>query len=207
MVFLGVSLSFVAENARENRKERTDEGASLERALQDLEASDFGIEWTRAGTSLEASRRIMLLRDSTPPTPEELSTLLTAAVQCTRVVVVRAEYESLRSSGGLDLLRNADLRQLLAAHYERYETVLDLGALDCTVPFTRPIASEVRVENMGGNPTYVVTGSVRLILTNPDFGLELGHAIMVKSYLNTRYRIMDEQRTELMNTIRDALVQ
>jgi hypothetical protein len=205
VIFLGVSLSFFAEDLRENRRDRHEERASLVRLHSNLTESDFENELTRTSLSLSGIERILAVRDSARPSADSLSAWLSDAAACTPVVVNRSEYESLRSSGKLSLLRDADLRRLLTAHYERYNAVLDLSRRECDFSYMRPIASSVRVVPRFSYPRYVVTGDVSAILMDDTFMMEIGHLHQVKNVLRTRYRIMDAQRDTLLHEVNALL--
>jgi hypothetical protein len=105
----------------------------------------------------------------------------------------------------LSLLRDADLRRLLTAHYERYNAVLDLSRRECDFSYMRPIASSVRVVPRFSYPRYVVTGDVSAILMDDTFMMEIGHLHQVKNVLRTRYRIMDAQRDTLLHEVNALL--
>lgn len=205
VIFLGVSLSFFAEDLRENRRDRQDERASLVRLRSNLTESDFDNELTRANRSLSGIERILAARDSARPPADSLAAWLSDAAACTPIVVNRSEYESLRSSGRLSLLRDADLRRLLTAHYERYNAVLELSRRDCDFSYMRPIASHVRVVPRFAFPRYVVTGDVSAILRSDTFMMEIGHVHQLKNVLRTRYEIMDAQRDTLLSQVEALL--
>ena len=205
VIFLGVSLSFFAEDLRENRRDRQDERASLVRLRSNLTESDFRNEVTRANQSRSGIERLLAARDSAPPPADSLGAWLSDAAACTPIVVNRSEYESLRSSGRLNLLEDADLRRLLTAHYERYNAVLELSRRDCDFSYMRSIASHVRVVPRFAYPRYVVTGDVGSILGDDTFMLEIGHLHQLKRVLQTRYEIMDAQRDTLLAQVETLL--
>lgn len=205
VIFLGVSMSFVAEDLRENRRDHQAERASLERLLTDLTNSDFATELERSDESIAGIERILAARDSVRPSADSLGLWLTAAVACTPSVVNRSEYESLRSSGRLSLLSDPDLRRLLTAHYERWDAVLDFGRQDCDFSFMRSIASHVSLEPRWVSPEYVVTGDVGAILGHPVFMMDVGHRNQLKQLLRARYRIMDAQRDTLLTKVESLL--
>ena len=205
VIFLGVSLSFFAEDLRENRRDRQAERASLVRLRSDLTNSDFETELERADQAIAGIARILTARDSLRPSADSLGSWLSDAVACTPSVVNRSEYESLRSSGRLSLLRDSDLRRLLTAHYERYNAVLDLSARDCDFSFMRTIASQVRLEPRWVSPRYIVTGDVNAILGNDVFMMDVGHTNQLKHLLRVRYRIMSAQRDTLLAKVEALL--
>jgi hypothetical protein len=205
VIVLAVWLSFLAENLRENRRERTSERASLELLLADLTEGDFAVQVDRSDRSLRAIEQIRQARDGNPPPRDSLGAWLTEAAACSHPVVNKAEYESLKSSGGLNLISDPEVRHALATHYERYEPVLELAAQDCDFSFMRPLAREIRVEPQWMFPKYEVTGNIDAIMANQEFFMELGHARQRKGLLSVRYEIMTAQRDTLLAQLQTLL--
>jgi len=205
VIVLAVWLSFLAEDLRENRRERNSERASLELLLADLTEGDFAVQVDRSERSLRAIRQIHEARDGDSPRRDSLGAWLTEAAACSHPVVNRAEYESLKSSGGLDLISDREVRHALATHYERYEPVLELAAQDCDFSYMRPIAGELRVGLQWMFPGYEVTGNIDAIMRNREFFMELGHARQRKWLLNVRYEIMTAQRDTLLTQLQTLL--
>ena len=205
VIVLAVWLSFLAEDLRENRRERNSERASLELLLADLTEGDFAVQVDRNDRSLRAIDRIREARDGDSPPRDSLGAWLTDATACSHPVVNKAEYESLKSSGGLDLISDREVRHALSTHYERYEPVLELAAQDCDFSFMRPLAREVRVEPQWMFPRYEVTGNIDAIMGNQEFFMELGHARQRKGLLSVRYEIMTAQRDTLLTQLQTLL--
>ena len=59
-----------------------------------------------------------------------------------------SEYESLKASGGLDRIRDAEFRQRLTVNYERYPQLVDQHDRDCErmLVVLQHVADEVRIE-------------------------------------------------------------
>ena len=82
-----------------------------------------------------------------------------------------SEYESLKSSGDLRLLRDMDFRQSLTAHYELYPLVSRLHVEDCQGPLDQIefIEDEIRLDPDGYCYRVRIVGSVEDIMTNRRF--------------------------------------
>jgi len=205
VIVLAVWLSFLAEDMRENRRERESEQASLELLLDDLTEGNFAVQIDRGDRSLRAIEKIHEARDGDSPPGDSLGYWLTEAAACSHPVVNKAEYESLKAAGGLNLISDREVRHALATHYERYEPVLELAARDCDFSYMRSIAKEVRVEFQWMYPRYTVTGNTEAILRNQEFFMELGHSRQRKGLLAVRYEIMTAQRDTLLTQLQALL--
>jgi hypothetical protein len=201
VIVLAVSLSFLAEDVRENRREQASGIAALQRVLVELESDDFDTQNRRYARALRGMERLFAARGSTSPA-DSVGAWLTDAAACSEIVVSSAEYESIKSSGLLEQIPYPDLRLQLIAHYERYPAVIRIAAADCDFSYMRPLATHVAAELNFQFPEYVVTGDVGAILSNDEFFLELGHARQRKRLLERRFEILTEQRAELLEGLR-----
>ena len=121
VIFLGVSLSFVAEDWREARNDRQEERKVLELLATDLERDISGIQSRMRVDSLAASAGDWLHanweRSSLPD--DSLNDAWEWLHRGGPYAPIRSGYESANSSGRLQLLQDHELRGDLAAYYER----------------------------------------------------------------------------------------
>lgn len=126
-IFVAVFLSFLAEDYREYLGDRRDEVRLLRGLKQDLEVDTvfFGIGTiptdslaSVAGEWLQAN-----WNRSEPPS-DSIAWALNGLYRGMAYAPARTEYEAARSSGRLDLIRNAELRRQINTHFEQTHGVL-----------------------------------------------------------------------------------
>lgn len=120
VLFLAVSLSFVAEDIREGRAERREERVVLEAIRADLR-SDLSI--VRDILSLDSAAAVgaqWLHRNwERPDLPPDSIALALQSQYVARVYApMRAAYESAKGAGRFDFIQDADLRLAIGTHYE-----------------------------------------------------------------------------------------
>lgn len=134
IVFLGVSLSLLAENWRQNRVDDRSQYDSLARLHTDmlLEQGDMRGNVLTAERGLRSAR---WLAENTEGqhAADSVSTALTNVGSCSFFVPYSTEYTALKSSGRLSLLRDDDLRNNIVRLYEQEEFLAWLHERDCTL--------------------------------------------------------------------------
>ena len=132
IVFLGVSLSLLAENWRQSRADAKSESASLIRLHGDmqLDAQDMRGNAARAEIGLEAARWLVANSGDTHPA-DSVSAMLTAIGVCSFFVPYTSEYTALKSSGKLSLISNDAIREGIVRLYEEQPFLVWLHERDC----------------------------------------------------------------------------
>lgn len=207
VIFLGVTLSFFAEDLREDRRDRQAELRSVQRVLADLEATGVAVTLTWAEDGAEAIRRIIEAQDGPLPSPEVLGQWLTTATKCGRPVINKSEYESLRSGGTIVTIEDEAFRAMLVAHYERYEPIEGIAADGCDASFMDPIAGQVETRLNEYWPVWTVVDDVDAIMSNRQFMAGLARAYAAKAFAVVRLRLLEEGRVELMAEAQRVLAQ
>lgn len=119
-IFLGVTLSFMADDWRDHLREKDEASRVLAGLAADLENDLNGLreKISLDGSTLEAERwmlenwrRADLPDDSVEAAWREI--LLVGSYS-----PIRSEYESASSAGRLQLIANVDLRERIVTHYE-----------------------------------------------------------------------------------------
>jgi len=173
VVFLGVSLSFFAENVREERAERAMERASLERLVRDMDQdlADFPGNLQRLEAGMAAIDRLLEARDDPAPSPDSVSADLSDFLQCSIMVANTSEYESLKASGGLNRIQDADFRQRLTENYEMYPDLKAWHRADCTrmEEILEYVADELRIGVVGTDWDVRVVGPVERVTGDRRF--------------------------------------
>jgi hypothetical protein len=118
-IFLGVSLSFLAEDWRETLRDRSEADRVLAGLMADLEGDQVGLRSKIQIDSVLLQSGQWLLQSWDRDAPEDsieaaLDRLYTAGTY----TPVRSEYASANSAGRLQLIESADLRAEIVAHYE-----------------------------------------------------------------------------------------
>jgi len=185
VIFLGVSLSFAAENIREAWRDRATEHESLGRVVRGMENDlrDFGINASTAEAGAESIAWIHAQVGGEPPLRDSLERHLNRVMLCSVMAANSSEYESLKSSGDLRVLSDVDFREDLTALYELYPLVAGIHIQDCAARegVFEPVMDVLRIEPSGAFPSVRVDGDVAEILTNRQFlnSLSLSHSIRV----------------------------
>ncbi len=132
VVFLGVWLSLLTEDWRQDRQDRNTERLALEGIVQELEADiqDMDGNLERAQRGLSAATWLISNRQSDPE-PDRVVTSLTEIGPCSFPFMGSSQYTALRSSGELNLIRNRDLRNSISEVYELRQFLEWLHERDC----------------------------------------------------------------------------
>ena len=173
VIFLGVSLSFFAENVRENRQDRLAERESLRRLVRDIDSdlTDFRGNLETAEAGLEAVDWILSMQDSAAPPRDSLELRLRRFLVCSVMVANASEYESLKNSGDLRLLSDTEFRHDLTTHYELYPIVAQLHSRDCEEPLEtiELIEDQLSLDPDGFYYRVRIVGNVEDVMTNRRF--------------------------------------
>lgn len=120
VVIIGISIAFSIENYAANRKEKAEELLHLKGIVDDLE-TDARVFLEFAGyteSTLNYVRRFNQLIRENDQTNDSLNFLLLRAGWISNYEPRDISYNSLKTSGGLDKLRNFELRRKVVYHYE-----------------------------------------------------------------------------------------
>ena len=190
VIFMGVSLSFFAENLREGRADRVAERESLLRLVRDMESdlADFPGNLERATAGIASIEWIQRAQDGERPSVDSLEHHLASYLVCSAMAANSSEYESLKASGGLRLIRDMDFRQALTANYEGYAYLSELHLIDCEsmVSPLDHVAEHVRVQPADYFFEVRVVGGVDGILTNRRFLNELSQVSVRRGAIAAR---------------------
>ena len=136
VIFLGVTLSLLADDWRQRRTDRSDERMALEELQADLEAeaSDMGSLSNGARDDASAALWIYLKLGESEINPDSLGAKLRTIYNWYVYKAARATYTGLRSTGRLTLIQDDDLRRDITTYYEErqpyvqafYESYQDL---------------------------------------------------------------------------------
>lgn len=125
VIFAGVTLSLLADDWRQRQGDRAQETALLAGMHADLAADSANISsvWQRGETWERAAVRLRLRMESSDDLPpDSVFAYLQPVVWRTTYQPVTATYASLKAGGGLmALIRDVELRRLIAAYYEVYQ--------------------------------------------------------------------------------------
>jgi hypothetical protein len=175
IVVAGVLIALAADGLLEERSLRQTERASLRRLASDMEVdiADLTGNLTRTRRVLEGATWLMERRNGQLPPLDSLNLRLTDYTACSNLDANTSEYEMLRSSGQLGILRDAEFRQQMVNHYERYTVLSDRYSIDCDLVDQGVAAIESLVE-FGVDPTgeawpMTVTGRPSDVLENATF--------------------------------------
>jgi hypothetical protein len=133
VVFFGVWLSLAAEDWRQSRADTATARASISRMAADLASDirDLEINEDRAGDGVMLGRWLLGRGAEDDAPADSVNRSLSAIQFCSMFVENNGEYESLRNSGRLGIIRDADLRSRIVSHYESRRFIHSLHAVDC----------------------------------------------------------------------------
>jgi hypothetical protein len=131
-VFLGVSVSLIAENWRQRRADTHAEHNSLVRLYSDLRAEQQDVEGnlTRARTGL-SSARWLIANGARGHSADTVSAALTAVGTCSFFLPQTSEYTALKSSGRLSIIEEQTIRESVVSFYEMDPFIAWLHERDC----------------------------------------------------------------------------
>jgi hypothetical protein len=212
VIFLSVSLSFTAENIREDRQNRAVEGESLGRLVRGMENDlrDFQINARVAEAGAEAITWIHAQGEGEPPLRDSLENHLSQFLVCSVMAANSSEYESLKSSGDLRVLRDLDFRESLTALYEMYPLVSDLHMQDCAnrEAVLEPVMDALRIDPARAFPRVRIDGDVTEILTNRRFlnYLSMAHSgrVVLGSLDRELISQLEDLRTRALELLADS---
>lgn len=126
VVFLGVSLSFVVENLREERSELRSAKHALHGIADDLAAEAATVEWLISvyRPTAEAAEQLYLDWHQLPDTPEPAESVLYAIHIGAPYSPARAHYEAAKTSGSLSAVPDAAVRTAIASVFEQQQAFL-----------------------------------------------------------------------------------
>jgi hypothetical protein len=175
IVVAGVLIALAADGLLQERSLRQAERASLRRLASDMEVdiADLTGNLSRTRRGLEGATWLMERRNGPLPPLDSLNLRLTDYTACSNLDANTSEYEMLRSSGQLGILRDAEFRQQMVNHYERYAVLSERYSIDCGLVDEGLAAIESFVE-FSVDPTgeawpMTVTGQPSDVLQNATF--------------------------------------
>lgn len=153
-IFLGVSLSFLAEDWRESLGEARQGNAVLRGIERDLSQEREAIQSTLRRDSLAVAAGAWLYanwsREDAPR--DSIDQMLGALVGFGPTLTVRAAYESAKASGRLDFIRNGELRADVVAFYEQNQADF-VGmaqiSMDYVAEMNRALRPYIELERVG----------------------------------------------------------
>lgn len=169
-IFVGVTLGFLADDFRDFRENRRLERESLTQVLQDLalDHDDVRPMLEQADHLIDSSRQLTNHAASGNLPGDSVSTLVDALLQATTFSYEPATsaYTGLRTTGRIDLIRDADLRRDLVHYFEdRQPAVLGLNN-DWRDQFGRWLeAASTHVDVLETDPSIPFP---RFAVPNPD---------------------------------------
>jgi len=154
-IFLGVSLSFLAEDWRESLGEARQGNAVLRGIERDLAQESEAIQRELLRDSLAVAAGGWLhanwSREDAPR--DSIDQMLSALVNFGPTLTVRAAYESAKASGRLDFVRDDELRADVVAFYEQNQVDF-VGmaqiSMDYIADMNRALRPYVELENVAG---------------------------------------------------------
>lgn len=154
VIFLGITLSLMADDWRQSQVDRETERQSLQEVLADLQAESSNLEVFRGETAIhdrDAAWLYLRLGDSETNVDSAL-----VRIQSLHDAVLfeapSAAYEGIRSTGQLGLIRSDALRREIAEYYEESQPSL-LGLYetygDVWFAFTEALARDLEYAPRG----------------------------------------------------------
>ena len=167
VIFLGVTLSLLADDWRQSRTDRSDERMALEELLTDLEAEASDMDNLSTGARDDASAALWIhlkLRES-EINRDSLSANLGTIYNWYVYKAAGATYTGLRSTGRLTLIQDDALRREITTYYEErqpyirsfFETYEDLW-----LTLRESMARDVEWEFVEGAETWGAQAEVRI---------------------------------------------
>jgi hypothetical protein len=201
IVVVGVLLALAADGWLTNVHQRHDESASLLRLASDMQVDleDIRGNLRRTKRSYDAATWLMQHRQGPAPPIDSLSSRLTDFTACSILSSNTSEYTALKSSGQVANLRDAEFRQRLVDHYERYAYFSELYDLDCRYMEEAMAAIESEVEFAVDTTREAwligVTGDAARVLRNPTFQRAVAYAA------NNRYLRMEMEEDVIVELV------
>lgn len=126
VIFLGVTLSLLADDWRQSRTDRADERMALEELLADLEADSADMGGLRGGAEGDAKAALWIYQGlgENDVDPDSLSANLRTIYNWYVYSATRATYAGLRSTGRLTLIQDDQLRRKVTTYYEERQPLI-----------------------------------------------------------------------------------
>jgi hypothetical protein len=133
VIFLGVWLSLLAEQWRQGREDLGAERLALEGMVQDLglDLLDLTSNVNRARPALESASWLGERRRVRGVSDDSVAAALTELGPCSFPQWNTSQYSTLKSSGGLNLIRTPGLRTQISEYYETRAGLELLHEADC----------------------------------------------------------------------------
>jgi len=167
VVFLGVTLSLLADDWRQSRTDRTDERLALEELLADLEAGAVDMGNLRSGSRDDAEATLWIRHALGAPevNVDSLSSKLGTIYNFYSYQAPAPTYAGLRAGGRLTLVRNDELRRDIIKYYEErqpYITGFFESYYDLWIDLRESVAWDVEWQLQEGATSNLAYGEIRL---------------------------------------------
>lgn len=214
VIFLGITLSLMADDWRQSRVDREAERQSLEEVLADLRAESVNLEVFRSETDKhdrDAAWLYSRLGDSGVAVDSAL-VRIRSLHDGVLFEAPSAAYEGIRSTGQLGLIRNDALRREIVEYYEELQP--DLLGLheaygDIWFAFTEALAGDLeyppRGESFYGGRGFRLTRPWTDVPTDPMLRFRLTTMGVLAAVLSERADRVLRGNTELRGSIRAVL--
>lgn len=218
VIFLGVTLSLLADDWRQSRLDRTYERIALQELVEDLQADSVDLRALRRNASADDAAAMWLhhrLRQSEieqDVLEEKIGTIYNAYIY----KAPRATHEGLRSTGRLALIRDPELRRGITDYYEErqpyilqfYESYRELW-----MDFSESMAWDVDLVYDEGAESFGERERSRMRLkrpwsevpTDPQFGYRLEMIGILASVIASRSGDVISDNADLPRSIRETL--
>lgn len=155
VIFLGVSLSLLADDWRQSRTDRTDERMALTELLADLRADSADMGSLRIGAQDDAKAALWIYQSlgEDDLNQDSLAANLRTIYDWYVYKAPRATYAGLRSTGRLTLIQDDQLRREITTYYEErqpYITEFYEGSGDLWLILRESVARDVEWNLEGG---------------------------------------------------------
>jgi len=214
VIFLGITLSLMADDWRISRVDRETERRSLHEVLADLEAESLNLEDFRSETTQHDRDAAWLYSRLGDPHADVDAVLvrIRSLHDAVGFEAPSAAYEGIRSTGQLGLIRNETLRREIVEYYEEVQP--DLLGLhewygDIWFAFTEALATDLEYSPNG--ETFLGGRGFRLnrpwmdIPTDPMLRFRLSTLGVLASVLSERAEHVLSQNLALRSSIRAFL--
>lgn len=211
VIFLGITLSLMADDWRLARVDRETERQSLQEVLADLEAEALNLETFRSEAAQHDRDAAWLYPRFGEPRTEvdEVLTRIRSLHGAIGFEAPSAAYEGIRSTGRLGLIRNDTLRRDLVEYYEEVQP--DLLGLheaydDVWFAFTEALAADLEYSPNGdtflGGRGFRLTRPWTDVPTDPMLHFRLSTLGVLASVLSDRAKSVLGRNTALQSSIR-----
>lgn len=214
VIFLGITLSLMADDWRLARVDRETERQSLQEILADLEAEALNLETFRSEAAQHDRDAAWLYPRFGEPRADvdEVLARIRSLHDAIGFEAPSAAYEGVRSTGRLGLIRNDMLRRDLVEYYEEVQP--DLLGLheaygDIWFALTEALAADLEYAPNGdtflGGRGFRLTRPWADVPTDPMLRFRLSTLGVLAAVLSNRAEIVLERNTALQSSIRAFL--